>query len=113
MSLKLRVKKAEKEVVPRQKTKLWVVHPEDKEEEVEEKIKAITEGKTRHKDGTFYRPGDPIFIISRHFLPKLEDKKRDLRATSPKKEDVKIRKRIKALKKKKAELEKRLKEKRQ
>jgi len=109
MSLKLRVKKAEREIIPRQKNKLWVINPEDKEEEVDEKIKVITEGKTRHKDGTFYRPGDPIFIISRHFLPNLEGKKR----LKESQEDKAIMKRIKALKKKKAELEKRLKEKEQ
>jgi len=103
MSIKERLKKIEKEIVPRPKHKLWIVNesykgnekddPEGKKR-LDKKIQDIRDSKVKNKDGTYYQEGDTFFIIDRIFTDK---------------RPIKVR--IDELKKKKAELEAMIKEK--
>lgn len=121
--LKHRVKKIEKAIVPRQITKLWIVRESyglDKSDiegkkKVEKKIKAIKEGKVKHKDGSYYNKGDSFFIISRIFTDINPNKEggesRGVNSPVEKPVAESIDEKIERLKKERADLECQIKEK--
>jgi len=82
LTLKHRVKKIEKAIVPsRERGKLWMVSEDfqpgkDNNSAANQKrIKEIKAGKIEHKNGGFWQRGDSIFIIARCFIPELPDDK--------------------------------------
>lgn len=126
MTLKHRVKRIERAIIPRPKARLWIVRDSyngdradpDGKKRMAAKIEAIKDGKVKNQDGTFYQEGDIFFIISRIFTDERPD---ELGGFTPLKpliekpvllppEEESIEQRIEVLKKRKEELEQKIKE---